>query len=287
MWHLWHMKQTFLLMLNSVRFPSLWSSWEGQDFCRIFWSGNWWSPNCQSSRASEFTRERHQSVQTVRTLNVNELNKNKTKAAIIFSFKLFILSLSESGSARCLSRSRSQDSSVAPCCEQVCRMGKGTLRARWRQKGSVEISWKNDRLENCFECFQCDRPSSRGRQVTQPHNGAKAPRNSSERRFYNFSTSKCLELCEACEAWSCRVFCRWIGVDLVLEKWSHWMQKLRSGQSTALMLVGWNCPQLSGALTKLFPKTCERTDLHWKNAECTAMMLEWWLLKDFLMAMMN
>ena len=120
--------------------------------------------NCQSSRASEFTRERHQSVQTVRTLNVNELNKNKTKAAIIFSFKLFILSLSESGSARCLSRSRSQDSSVAPCCEQVCRMGKGTLRARWRQKGSVEISWKNDRLENCFECFQCDRPSSRGRQ---------------------------------------------------------------------------------------------------------------------------
>lgn len=203
-------------MLNSVRFLSLWSSWEGQDFCRIFWSGNWWSPNCQSSRASEFTRERHQSVQTVRTLNVNELNKNKTKAAIIFSFKLFILSCSESGSARCLSRSRSQDSSVAPCCEQVCRMGKGTLRARWRQKGSVEISWKNDRLENCFECFQCDRPSSRGRQVTQPHNGAKAPRNSSERRFYNFSTSKCLELCEACEAcegWSCRVFCRWIGVD--------------------------------------------------------------------------
>lgn len=202
-------------MLNSVRFPSLWSSWEGQDFCRIFWSGNWWSPNCQSSRASEFTRERHQSVQTVRTLIVNELNKNKTKAAIIFSFKLFILSCSESGSARCLSRSRSQDSSVAPCCEQVCRMGKGTLRARWRQKGSVEISWKNDRLENCFECFQCDRPSSRGRQVTQPHNGAKAPRNLSERRFYN-STSKCLELCEACEAceaWSCRVFCRWIGVD--------------------------------------------------------------------------
>lgn len=124
-------------MLNSVRFPSLWSSWECQDFCGIFWSGNWWSPNCQSARASEFTRERHQSVQTVRTLNVNELNKNKTKAAIIFSFKLFILSLSESGSARCLSRSRSQDSSVAPCCEQVCRMGKGTLRARWRQKGSV------------------------------------------------------------------------------------------------------------------------------------------------------
>ena len=49
----------------------------------------------------------------------------------------------------------------------------------------------------------------------------------------------------------------------------NWM-KLRSGQSTALMLVGWNCPQLSGSLTKLFPKTCERTDLHWKNAECTA-----------------
>ena len=132
-------------MLNSVRFPSLWSSWEGQDFCRIFWSGNWWSPNCQSSRASEFTRERHQSVQTVRTLNVNELNKNKTKAAIFFSFKLFILSCSESGSARCLSRSRSQDSSVAPCCEQVCRMGKGTLRDVESKVKTERISW--DQLE--------------------------------------------------------------------------------------------------------------------------------------------
>lgn len=74
-----------------VRFPSLWSSCKGQDYCRIFWSGSWWSPNCQFCRASEFTRERHQSVQTAGTLNVQKQRIEWTEQKQNKSSKIFFL----------------------------------------------------------------------------------------------------------------------------------------------------------------------------------------------------